>query len=67
MQPHNAFSDSALKHGFTLPASPVLDPHNKRILFPTQYFVPSMDAVASGVPLLGDDRAPLGSKPGFTG
>ena len=65
MEPLNAFSGSASRPAFAQPAPPVLDPHTKRILFPTQYFVPSMDAVTSGVPLLGDDGTPLDPKPGF--
>jgi hypothetical protein len=65
MEPLIAFSGSAFEPAFAQPAPPVLDPHAKRILFPTQYFVPSMDAVTSGEPLLDDHGSPLGSKPGF--
>jgi 3D (Asp-Asp-Asp) domain-containing protein len=60
MQPESAFSGSASQPTFALPAPAVLDPHAKRILWATQYFVPSMNAVTSGEPLLDEDGTPLG-------
>ena len=60
MQPENAFSGSASNPSFTLPAPAALDPSTQRILWATQYFVPSMDAVTSGEPLLDEDGSPLG-------
>lgn len=60
MQTETSLSGSASSPTFTLPAPPVLNPHAKRILWATQYFVPSMNAVTSGEPLLDEDGAPLG-------
>jgi 3D (Asp-Asp-Asp) domain-containing protein len=60
MQPENAFAGSASNPTFTLPAPAVLKPADKRILWATQYYVPSVDAVATGEPLLDKHGSALG-------
>lgn len=62
MSPESVLSGSASKPTFDLPAPATLDPAAKRILWATQYFVPSVNAVASGEPLINDDGEPLGPK-----
>jgi 3D (Asp-Asp-Asp) domain-containing protein len=60
MQPESVFSGSASNPTFTLPEPAALDASVKRILWATQYFVPAVNAVADGEPLLDEDGEPLG-------
>lgn len=60
MQPESLLSGSASNPAFNLPAPPVLDPSAKRKLWATQYFVPSVNAVAGGEPLLDKSGNSLG-------
>jgi len=60
MQPESVLSGSASNPTFNLPEPPALDPSSKRILWATQYFVPFVNAVSDGEPLLDEAGEPLG-------
>ena len=60
MQPESVLSGSASNPTFNLPEPSTLDPSAKRILWATQYFVPNVNAVADGEPLLDEEGEPLG-------
>lgn len=60
MQPETAFTGSASNPTFNLPEPSILAPGAKQILWATQYFVPAVDAVADGEPLLDEEGEPLG-------
>ena len=60
MQPENDFTGSASNPTFHLPEPSSLEPSAKRILWATHYFVPAVNAVADGEPLLDDAGEPLG-------
>ena len=60
MHPESALNGSASNPTFTLPAPATLDASAKRILWATQYYVPSVNAVGDGEPLLDEDGEPLG-------
>lgn len=60
MPPPNDLTGTASNPTFTLPEPPTLDQSAKRILWATQYFVPNVNAVGDGEPLLDEDGEPLG-------
>ena len=60
MPPESVSTGSASNPTFTLPAPSALDESAKRILWATQYYVPNVNAVGDGEPLLDEDGEPLG-------
>ena len=60
MHPETALSGSASNPTFNLPEPSILAPDAKRVLWATQYFVPAVNAVADGEPLLDEEGEPLG-------
>jgi 3D domain len=60
MQAEAQLTGSASEPTFNLPEPATLRPETKRKLWATQYFVPSVKAIASGQPLLDMSGEPLG-------